>query len=369
MSGSSHENIWRQSCSETGAKALNFDPDYELTLCARDKRTVVVLRPPRRGRAQDGGRDGSQKGQQQMSPADLLAQAQGVERLLPEAVRIQLALDRCDGRWEMLAAEMVAFEPDHRARIRVIKAAAERRADDLTANLERQRLMLSVQAKVEEARLDEGYPSTPRSDRESAVRQSPSPDGTSQSASVSLHGRTLESVDLQGGAFGGAEQDAIHLDTSGFVRVSPLPLSGANVSFDAMGLAVDSEPTLLWKSIDAATAEAAQRSESATASTSLPVVGLNTARGAARPQQSGAASVAVASGTWGADGYPSFPWQGERDPLVGHESEQDAPPASLGDDASGEEAPLRDIVFRLFNDAADAVLADAAAQKRRAAGK
>ena len=268
--------------------------------------------------------------------------------------QIELALDRCNGDWEALAAELVAFEPNHRARIRAIKAAAERRAGNEAALLERQRRRLSIEAKVEAALLDEGYPVTPRSDRE-AHRPSPT---ASEDANASPAGeRTARTGRGRRGSLGG--EPAIH-DPSR-VRVAPLPVSGALLSFDAARIAVDSEPTLLWTSIDAA------------------AVGAGTAAAAASLDAKEPVRTAAANGTWGADGYSAFSWQGAQDPLRGPMGRARSDTLSRGGsgvDASGaaaaptgEEAPLRDVVFRLFNDAVEASLADAEAQRRRVAGE
>lgn len=283
------------------------------------------------------------------------------------AVQIELALDRCGGRWELLAAELVAFEPDHRTRIRALKAAAELRQAEHASAVERQRRRLSVEAKVEAALLEEGYPSTPRSDREAPQLQQATPQELSVPAGDG--GRSLLHASGSRVESGTSADDTDAAGDARLVRVSPLPLSGAVMSYDAAAIAVESEPTLLWASIDAASTAGVSTSSAKTSV--LPA----NAGPAALQLQGGVA--AIAKGTWGAEGYASFAWQGERDPLrVSGEALGDCRPNSSTNAvaphegaAEGEEAPLRDVIFRLFNDAADAALADAAAQRRRAAGE
>lgn len=388
--GAETESKWLKWGAETNAASVGFSAGYVSTVCARDKRSVVVLRPPPRELAPsartsetEAGEDETDAGETSDAASVALSQQLGAaERRLPLSVQvgllaaraaeparpvsvhrtplhpppppqIELALDRCHGDWEAVAAELVAFEPNHRARIRAIKAAAERRAGNEAALVERQRRRLSIEAKVEAALLDEGYPVTPRSDRD-AHRPSPT---ASEDANASAAGeRTARTGRGRRGSLGG-EPSA---DDPSRVRVAPLPVSGALLSFDAARIAVDSEPTLLWTSIDAAAGAAA-------ADAAGPALG------AKEPVRT-----AAAHGTWGADGYSAFSWQGAQDPLRGPMGRARSDTLSRGGgggggaaDAAptGEEAPLRDVVFRLFNDAVEASLADAEAQRRRAAGE
>lgn len=257
--------------------------------------------------------------------------------------QLELALDRCEGRWELLVADFVAFIPDHRSRIRAIKAAAERRANDNAASLERQRRRLSAEAKIEAAVLDEGYPSTPRSDREAR----PSPPVTEfPSDARATAGRVSDArVAASSRPQPGREEGVFQMNDGRHLQTLPFPVSGSVLTFDPARVAVEPEPTLLWSSIDAAAA--ADR---------VPLL----------VSASSAASVAEAGGTWGAEGYPLYAWRGERDPL--RNGEHDDARGGSAEGPAGEEAPLREVIFRLFNDAADAALADAEAQRRRAAG-
>ena len=277
-------------------------------------------------------------------------------------MQLDLALDRCGGRWEFLAAELVAFEPNHRARIRSIKLALERRADDRAATLERQRVLINAEASIVASLLDKSYPSTPRSDRE-IQKSSPSPDPSVSSAFADMKNDGFSRERSSYNSDVDLADESIVEKCDGYVHASSLPLGGTNVSFNATSIAVDSEPTLLWKSIDAAVASNVTAGRDAIPSSALGSSVDPNIRYAA----------AVASGTWGSEGFPTFSWKGEFDPLRFGHFAADVDCIHSADNhvdsrTSDEEAPLRDVVFRLFNDAADAALADAAAQRRRATG-